>query len=99
VTEPTPLGAHDLSRILGLTKSLDISTSVVLNRADIRGGFKKVIYEICKKYGAKIVSEIPFDEKLIEAYVRGVPVVKLFPDSPSAKAIFRLADYVSERLK
>ena len=99
VTEPTPLGAHDLSRILDLTKSLDISTSVVLNRADIKGGFKKVIYDICEKYDAKIVSEIPFDEKLIEAYVRGVPVVKLFPDSPSAKAIFKLADYVSERLK
>ena len=99
VTEPTPLGAHDLSRILDLTKSLDISTSVVLNRADIKGGFKKVIYDICEKYDAKIVSEIPFDEKLIEAYIRGVPVVKLFPDSPSAKAIFKLADYVSERLK
>ncbi len=99
VTEPTPLGAHDLSRILDLTKSLDISTSVVLNRADIKGGFKKVIYDICEKYDAKIVSEIPFDEKLIEAYIRGVPVVKLFPDSSSAKAIFKLADYVSERLK
>jgi len=99
VTEPTPLGAHDLSRILDLTKSLDISTSVVLNRADIKGGFKKVIYDICEKYDAKIVSEIPFDEKLIEAYIHGVPVVKLFPDSPSAKAIFKLADYVSERLK
>ena len=99
VTEPTPLGAHDLSRILDLTKSLDISTSVVLNRANIKGGFKKVIYDICEKYDAKIVSEIPFDEKLIEAYIRGVPVVKLFPDSPSAKAIFKLADYVSERLK
>ena len=99
VTEPTPLGAHDLSRILDLTRSLDISTSVILNGADIKGGFKKVIYDICEKYDAKIVSEIPFDEKLIEAYIRGVPVVKLFPDSPSAKAIFKLADYVSERLK
>ena len=99
VTEPTPLGAHDLGRILDLTKTLSISTSVVLNRANIRGGFKKVIYDMCEKYGAKIVSEISFDEKLIEAYVRGIPVVKLFPDSPSAKAIFELADYVSERLK
>jgi len=99
VTEPTPLGAHDLGRILDLTRTLDISTSVVLNRAYIKGGFKKVIYDICEKYGVKIVSEVPFDEKLIEAYIRGVPVVKLFPDSPCARAIFELADYVSEQLK
>jgi len=99
VTEPTPLGAHDLGRILDLTKTLGVSTSIVLNRADIKGGFKEIIYDICKKYNVKIVSEIPFDEKLIEAYVRGVPVVKLFPNSPSAKAIFKLAEYISERLK
>ena len=99
VTEPTPLGAHDLGRILDLTKTLGVSTSIVLNRADIKGGFKEIIYNICKKYNVKIVSEIPFDEKLIEAYVRGVPVVKLFPNSSSAKAIFRLAEYISERLK
>jgi len=99
VTEPTPLGAHDLGRILDLTKQLGLSTNVVLNRADIKGGYKRIIYEICEKSGAEIVSEIPFDKKLLEAYIRSVPVVKLFPSSPSAKAILKLADYVSERLK
>ena len=99
VTEPTPLGAHDLERILNLTRTLGISTAIVLNRADVEGGFKKVIYDLCEKYGVSVVSEIPFDEKLVEAYVRGVPVVKLFPESPSAKAIFKLASYVCERLK
>lgn len=98
VTEPTPLGAYDLGRILDLAQILNIPISVVLNRADIGGEFKKIIYDICKEYGVKIVSEIPFDEKLIEAYVRGIPVVKLFPESASAKAIFKLSDYVIGQL-
>jgi len=99
ITEPTPLGAHDLSRILDLTKSLGISTNVVLNKANIKGGFKKVIYDVCKKFNVKIISEIPFDDKLIEAYTYGIPLVKLFPNSESAKAIFELANYVAKEFK
>jgi len=98
VTEPTPLGAHDLSRILSLTKELTLPTKVVLNRADIEGGLKKAIYEICEDFDVDIVSEIPFDKKLLEAYVRGVPVVKYSPDSPSAKAILELEDYILRNL-
>lgn len=98
VTEPTPLGAHDLGRILELTNVLGIPADVVLNRADVEGGPKRVIYEICERYGVKVISEIPFDEKLIEAYVRGVPIVKFSPDSPSSRAIFKLAERVSEKL-
>lgn len=98
VTEPTPLGAHDLGRILDLARELGLSTNIVLNRADVTGGLKKVIYNVCQKFGVEVVSEVPFDEKLLEAYVEGIPVVKRFSDSPTAKAIFGLADHVLKRV-
>jgi len=98
VTEPTPLGAHDLSRILNLVNRLRSSANVVLNRANIKGGFKDVIYNICQKFNVNIVSEIPFDEKLLKAYVEGIPVVNRFPDSPSSKSFFKLADFIIKEL-
>ncbi|GAG44497.1 unnamed protein product, partial [marine sediment metagenome] len=57
VTEPTPLGAHDLELILKLLKILNKNAKVVLNRSDI--GNKKLIETLVKKYNTKITAEIP----------------------------------------
>jgi len=72
VTEPTPLGAHDLKLILDLLKKLKIPTKIILNRADI--GDKKLIEDIGKKNNIKIISEIPYDKKILEAYSKGEPI-------------------------
>lgn len=98
VTEPSHLGAHDLERILQLGKEIRISLAVVLNRADIPSGIKSRIYGLCDSYGVEIVSEIPFDEELLKAYVNRVPVVQYNLKCPSAQALSTLADYVSRRL-
>jgi len=66
VTEPTPLGAYDLSVILELTKKLNLFTEVVLNKANI--GNKKEIEKIVRKFNKKISIEIPYSEDLIKAY-------------------------------
>ena len=92
VTEPTPLGAHDLKRILELTLELGIQTNVVLNRADIPGGFRDTIYELCAEHNVEVISEIPLDNKLLESYVSGTPVVKKFPKAPSSLALLELAN-------
>ncbi len=72
VTEPTPLGAHDLSLILELLKKLKIPARIILNRADI--GNKNLIGEIVKKYDTEIIAEIPYNKKILEAYSRGEPI-------------------------
>ena len=66
VTEPTPLGSHDLSLILELAKKLKIPKEIVLNKANI--GNKKEIEKIAKKFKTKISIEIPYSEELINAY-------------------------------
>ncbi|MCK4521329.1 MAG: ATP-binding protein [Nanoarchaeota archaeon] len=72
VTEPTPLGAHDLDLILKLCKVLKIPAKVVLNRADI--GDKKLIEKIAKKYRIEIIAEIPYKKEILEAYSKGKPI-------------------------
>ena len=99
VTEPTPLGAHDLQRILELTNELGIQTNVVLNRADIPGGLRDIIYKLCAKHSVEVISEIPLDNKLLESYVSGIPVVKKFPKASSSVALFKLANILREMVK
>jgi MinD superfamily P-loop ATPase len=66
VTEPTPLGSHDLGLILDLAEKLKIPSEVVLNKSDV--GDKKKTQEIAKKFGTEISLEIPYSEKLVKAY-------------------------------
>jgi len=79
VTEPTPLGVHDLDLILKLVQVLNKKAKIVLNRSDI--GDKDLIKRIAKKYNTEIITEIPYSKKLIEQYSSGKPVkIKLVDD-------------------
>jgi MinD superfamily P-loop ATPase len=88
VTEPTPLGAHDLDLILELTTILNVKPFVVLNRSGI--GDDEIIKKVCEKHSAELISNIPFDMGLFECYAKSVPVVTGKPDSPSAWAFKEL---------
>ncbi|MBS7251143.1 MAG: P-loop NTPase [Candidatus Freyarchaeota archaeon] len=88
VTEPTPLGAHDLDLILDLTRILNVKPFVVLNRSGI--GDDSLIRKVCEKHSAELISSIPFDMELFECYAKSIPVVTGKPDSPSARAFKEL---------
>lgn len=72
VTEPTPLGAHDLELILQLTRLLGKDTKVVVNRADI--GDTKLVERIAEKYSCQIVSKIKYSKQIEELYSKGQPL-------------------------
>ncbi|MBN1160249.1 MAG: ATP-binding protein [Candidatus Diapherotrites archaeon] len=67
VTEPTPLGMHDVSKIIELIKMLNIPVSLVINKSTI--GDKKPIQELAKKQELEIYAEIPYSKELINAYM------------------------------
>lgn len=72
VTEPTPLGAHDLKLNLELLKILKIPAFIVLNKSTI--GKKKIIEKLAKEANVKIIAEIPYDKKIIKDYSNGKPI-------------------------
>jgi MinD superfamily P-loop ATPase len=94
VTEPTPLGAHDLELILSLLDMFAVQTSVVLNRSDLSGQQEKT--EQTEKTGragsVPVAAEIKLDKDLLAGYLQGTPVVELFPNSSAAKIFLDLAD-------
>jgi len=69
VTEPTPLGAHDLRLILQLTNKLGLPTQIVLNQADL--GKSKAIEKIAKRAAVEIKNKILYSKKIVNAYSRG----------------------------
>jgi MinD superfamily P-loop ATPase len=69
VTEPTPLGAHDLKLILEVLKVLKIPSSIVLNQCDI--GDESKIGGIAKDSNTKIKAKIPYSEELARVYSEG----------------------------
>ncbi len=72
VTEPTPLGNHDMELILKLMKELNIESKIILNRSDIANS--KETEKIAKKYKTAIIAEIPYSKKIQKQYAKGIAI-------------------------
>jgi len=90
VTEPTPLGAHDLDLMLSLLDMFKLSRSIFINRADLPGRMSD-IQDVAAAHETQIETGMRLDEDLLASYVDGRPVVEAFPDSQAAKTFMALA--------
>ncbi len=66
VTEPTPLGAHDLELAIRLARKLNVKVAIVLNKAGI--GKRELIEEIARRYNVEIKFELPYSQDVARAY-------------------------------
>jgi len=73
ITEPTPLGGHDLKLILLLIEKLGLDSKVVLNRAG--EGEEKIISKILENFNKKICAKIPYSKDIMRSYANGEPIV------------------------
>ncbi|MGQ9788856.1 MAG: P-loop NTPase [Candidatus Hadarchaeaceae archaeon] len=99
VTEPTPLGAHDLKFILDLTEVLELPTEIVINKSDVPGGLKDELLNIARERGIRIAAEIPVDDELLRSYILGESLLKRSANSLAARALFSLAQNVINKSK
>ncbi len=97
VTEPTPLGLHDLEPILKITYSMNYRTIVVINKFGI-GDYSRHL-DVMRKYSVEEYFTIPYHRDAVESYVRGIPVVVHRPESIVSKSIFSLYEFVSDNIK
>ncbi len=99
VTEPTPLGSHDLELILALLEMFRVKGTVFLNRDDLPGN-SDTIAEVAARHGVEIGTGLALDQQLLDSYVHAVPVVSMHPQSPAAMTFTAIArriagEYVS----
>ncbi len=92
VTEPTPLGLHDLESILRVSTGMGLETWVVINKHGI--GDESRHQRLAREYGVERVYKVPAGREAVEAYVRGTPVVEAYPESRISRAIRGLAEHV-----
>ena len=88
VTEPTPLGIHDLRMIMNLLNKQKKKGYVVVNRYDLVENFDE--------NGLDIIGRIPLSDELLKSYISGKPVVETFPESDASKEFNRIYNKVME---
>lgn len=76
VTEPTLSGIHDLERILTLADHFSIPSLVCINKFDINSENSENIINHCEQRGSKVIGQIPYEPKVVEALVNGKTVME-----------------------
>lgn len=97
ITEPTLSGIHDLKRVLDVCGHFGVAAMVGINKYDLNEEHTQQIEDYCLGQGIPVVAKIPFDNAVIEAVVRGLPVVAC-SEGRVSQEIERLWRAVSEAL-
>lgn len=77
VAEPTPFGLNDLELAVETVKILELPCGLVINRSDIGDS---AVAEYAARENIPVLMEIPYERAIAEAYCRGEPLVKAFPE-------------------
>jgi MinD superfamily P-loop ATPase len=76
VTEPTVSGAHDLERVLKLTRHFQVKSLIVINKADLNPDMVAHIKASAAEMGSKVIAEIPFDREVHRALLSGKTILE-----------------------
>jgi MinD superfamily P-loop ATPase len=77
VTEPTPFGLNDLTLAVEMVRAMKLPFAVIVNRAGIGD---RNTQEYCRREGVEILSEIPDDRRVAEAYSKGLLACEAVPE-------------------
>lgn len=87
VTEPTLSGLSDLKRISTVAKSFTSDVYVIINKADLNTEMTQEIRAYCKGSNTNVITELPFDKRMVEAMVNGQTIIEYAPDSSIAQQL------------
>ncbi|MFH0876333.1 MAG: ATP-binding protein [archaeon] len=72
ITEPTPLGEHDVEVIIKLLLRMNKPFEIILNRYEKEN--EQIISDMLKRYNKSIFAKIPYSKAIMEQYSKGIPV-------------------------
>ena len=76
VTEPTPSGLHDLTRVAELCRQFRLPATVLINKADLSADYQAQIRAFSQSRGLPVIGSLPHDPGVTEAMVRGEAVTE-----------------------
>ena len=77
VSEPTVAGAHDLARVLALTRHFRIPTAVCVNKWDLSPAMTQQIEDTARQAGASVAGRIRYDRGVTQAQLQARAVVEI----------------------
>jgi len=83
VTEPTPFGFHDLKLAVEAFRPLGCPLGLVINKAGLGN---LAVYDFAVAEGLPVLTEIPYDRHIAEAYSQGKTAAQALPEM---RALFR----------
>jgi MinD superfamily P-loop ATPase len=98
ITEPTLSGIHDLERILKLSGHFKIPSMVCVNKFDINLDQTAQIGSYCQTNGSRLIGQIPFERKVVEALVNGKTIME-YPCSEVQGVVRRMWEEVESILR
>jgi len=90
VTEPTRSGFHDMKRVIELTMSFKVATSVLINKCDLNADVTAEIEQWCLQSGIPVLGKIAFDRQMVDAMLQCKSIVEYAPESETSKIINRV---------
>ena len=77
VTEPTLSGAHDLARVLELTRHFGIPTAICVNKWDLNPDMTRQIETEAEGKGAFLTGRVRYDQTVTAAQIQNKAIVEL----------------------
>lgn len=95
ITEPTLSGMHDLERVIGVCRHFGVPALVCINKYDLNEENTRAIEKSCQNQLIEVISRIPYENKVSESIVKGVPLAE-YTDNKASREINSLWIYLSE---
>jgi MinD superfamily P-loop ATPase len=83
VTEPTLTGIQDMERVVQTAHHFQIQTACCINKHDINLQNSAQIESWCEENSIPLLGKIPFDAKVTESMVQGIPLTEYTNNSAS----------------
>ncbi|MBD3351051.1 MAG: P-loop NTPase [Candidatus Lokiarchaeota archaeon] len=98
VIEPTSTALHDADRAIGVLKQLNINHGIVINKSDAwKRGYEEILH-YADENNIKIIGEIPMDNKVPNATVKGQTVYEYDSSCQASKSLAKIYSYLLEKV-
>ncbi len=98
VTEPTPSGRHDLSRIVDLCAHFKVPVGVIVNKYDLSAAKTAEIEADCAAKGLFLLGRVPYDANVTGAMVAGKTILE-YSGGPLAQQVKEIWKTLEEHIK
>jgi MinD superfamily P-loop ATPase len=99
VTEPTPAGLHDMTRVLDLLSQFNVPGAVIINKYDLNIENTKEMEDTLKEMNVEVLGRIPFDAITTKSMIATKTLPEYAPEHPITKQLQNIWSHILKILE